>query len=73
MPNLVIVRIMLETSKFLKGLQILSKIFVKTDTIKKCKVFRQEFYADSLTSVISLRNLPILKVVKFPDDFPTFC
>jgi len=41
MPSFPIDRIILETSKLLKGLQILGKMFVKSDTFKKCKVSRQ--------------------------------
>ena len=52
MPSFPIDRIILETSKLLKGLQILGKMFVKHDTFKKCKVSRHEFYADGLTSMI---------------------
>jgi len=38
-PSVMIVGRMLETSKFLKGLEIFSQIFVKPDTIKKWKCF----------------------------------
>jgi hypothetical protein len=62
----------LETSKHIKGLQILGLMFVKSDTLIKWKVFRQEFYAGGLTGMISLGNMPISKVVKDSDTFLPF-
>jgi len=45
-------------------------ILMNPKTIKKCKLSRQEFYAGGLTSMISLKNLPIFKTVNFSDNFP---
>jgi hypothetical protein len=53
MPYSAIVRIMLETGKDFKCLQIPSRIFVKHEIIKKCKVFQQKFYADGLNFGLS--------------------
>jgi hypothetical protein len=50
-------------------------MLVKSDTTRKCKVFRQKFkfwFILWANHYELLRNMLFLKIVRFPDDFPAF-
>ena len=69
-PNLAIGRVMLETSKILKRLQIFSQVSVGSDTFKKCKVFRQEFLGLVANRFDFIKEYCFCGIVSVSDDVP---